>query len=119
MPASIKLTVYRGEAKTYRFTLLDKSTREGIDLTGKTVRFHVREDIDTGGSPAIEKESGSGITHADQGTNPGEFDLALVAADTGAPANLEITEYVWDLWLDDEVIVEPSPFELALSVRGL
>lgn len=108
----IRLNVFKSEAKSFDFQLLDNRTREGISLTGKTVRFTVREEIGDA-SAKIAKATGSGIVHANQTTNPGEFTLSISASDN----DLVVTEHVWDLWVDDELYVAPSVYEVSLSVR--
>jgi hypothetical protein len=109
----MRMTVYKKEALVIAFKLVNRSTRLGINLDGKVVRFTVRDELTTA-SAAISKSTGSGITHdPDQATNPGAGDLTLTTSDT----DLDVSEYFWDLWVDDEVYVAPSIFEVALSVR--
>jgi hypothetical protein len=108
----IALTVYKKEARSYSCVLRDRATHEGVPLTGLTLRFSVREDIDDAAT-VLTASTGSGITHGNQTTDPGSFTLSLTTDDL----DLEVTEHTWDLWLDDEVIVPPSPFHVALSVR--
>lgn len=112
-PAQIKLCLFKKEGKDITFRLLDAKTREGVDLTGKTVRLTVREDIDT--AVLFTLSTGSGIVHADQvpTATRGQF----VATFTTVQTDLNVTEHIWDLWVDDEVYVSPSPLIVELSVR--
>lgn len=110
----IPLVVYLGETLTQPFCLVDRRTRLGFDLTGKVVRFTVRDEL--GDVVKIAKQTGAGIVHdPDQVANPGLFTLTVPAADHTA-LGLPFVR-IWDLWVDDEVWVAPSDYDVRLSVR--
>lgn len=87
MSQPIPLSVYRGESKTYRFTVVDVDTGDRVNLTGATIDFTIKA-ADGAGAALLAKAIGSGITLRDQ-TDPaqrGQFDVVLPYANTQALA---------------------------------
>jgi len=109
----IPITVFRSETLTQPFCLVDRRTRLGLDLTGKIVRFTVRAALDE--AILISKQTGAGIVHdPDQVASPGKFTLTVPAAEHTA---LGAFDHRWDLWVDDELWVAPSLYDVRDSVR--
>jgi hypothetical protein len=73
-----------GTAKEYEIFVEDDSGP--VDLTGKTLRFAAKLSFTDPDPPLIDKATGNGITHLDQGVaaTKGRAILKLVAADTSA-----------------------------------
>lgn len=113
---SVNLHVFRKEAKVFTFALIDRRTREGRSLDGKTLTLTVRLTLDQIAAD-IQLSTGSGIVHdADQTANPGKFVATFSAGDTEVAPG----DYFWDLHEDDEVIVGPGivpSFEVTRSAR--
>lgn len=79
-----EITIYRGEAGTWQFTLTD-DTSTPIDITDAVINFAVRPEYPLGGivddtDAVISKSVGSGIVITD-GPN-GVFVVALVESDS-------------------------------------
>lgn len=101
----VQLVVEQGPAGVWSCVLLDGDTRQPIALAGEVLTLTVRVDLDSP-DPIVELDSAGlgGITIADQVAAPGEFTVA-----TDALVVLAQTEHLWDLWIDDEILVPPSP----------
>lgn len=113
MRPNIPITVFRSETLTQPFCLIDRRTRLGLNLDGKVVRFTVRASLAE--AVLINKLTGGGIVHdPDQVANPGKFTLTVPKADHTA---LAAFVHKWDLWVDDEVWVAPSDYNVRDSVR--
>lgn len=115
MPAPIlKITLYKKAAQTLVFTHVNRVTQLGIALTAEVLTFTVRREIDFV-TFEFQLTTGSGITHdPDQGANPGKFSVAISTANSDLP----LEDHVFDIWRDDEVIVDPrSAVLVELTVR--
>ncbi len=113
MRPNVPITVFRSETLTQPFSLIDRRTRLGLNLDGKSVRFTVRASLAE--AALITKLTGAGIVHdPDQVANPGLFTLTVPKAEHTA---LGAFEHLWDLWVDDEVWVAPSLYNVRDSVR--
>ena len=82
-----ELTIYRGETKTWTFTVTNNAVV--MDITLATIKFAARKQWPTATTVAdtdanIAKSTSSGIVITD-GAN-GEFELTLLHADTNALA---------------------------------
>lgn len=80
---TLALTMYRGEAKTWEFTI--SATGAAVNLTGATLRFVVRQSFPAGTVTAdtdalILKTTSSGITLTTPAS--GVCEVALAKADT-------------------------------------
>jgi len=86
------------EAKTIPFRLIDRATRDPIDLDGRVVTFSMRDELSS--AAALIQET---TTHQNQVAEAtrGWTDLALSTSDL----NVIRGDHVWDLWLDDERVM--------------
>lgn len=107
----VPLVVFISEQLVQQFCFVDRRTRAGLNLDGRTLRFNVRASLAE--AALITKVTAAGIVHADQGVDPGLMTLTVDAADNA----LAQLEHIYDIWIDDVVWIAPSPYDVQLSVR--
>lgn len=91
IPADQSFDLAIGQAATLRVTMDPPES-----VAGWTTRFRVRPR--NGGSPVIDKATGSGVTITNSST--GIFDIAITATDT-AGGTLAPGTYRWSFWRID------------------
>lgn len=113
---AIRLHAFRREGRVFPMRLVDRRTRAGIDLTGSVLTFTVRSDLSQT-TPEIQIATGAQLVHdPDQVANPGKFTLTLTVADL----TIAVGDYFWDLFKDDQLMVDPTDepqFEVGRSAR--
>jgi len=115
------IRIYRGASETIRVTVVD-ADGEREDLTGATVYFCVKEDIDDTAA-VIELESPTNITILSQlvAASKGRADIELEAAHTSA---LDPGDYLYDIWVElasekRYAVMPPAMFVIAEPVTDL
>ena len=120
---STELSIYRGETKTWTFTVTDNGV--AMDITLATINFAARRTLPGGtivsdADAAIAKSTAGGIVITD-GVN-GVFELTLLKADTNT---LEVDQYYYGVKLIPAGETEPYVVEedilniLAHPVRAI
>lgn len=121
-PTGKLLDMMRGEDRIERFTARD-ATGTPFDLSTYDLWWSVRVLPGSGDEIIHKKFVGgvpTGITLADQGTNPGEFLVTINAADTADPAILPTGSGYYDVWIGDtngkrKPLLKPGPFNIGLA----
>ena len=95
------LELTRGYRKTFALTVRDADGNL-VDLDSKTLPFIVQEAYPDADPAEIVKETGTGITHADNqsGAGKGKATLELLVADTSALPDVAFAAYPAQLTLE-------------------
>ena len=110
-------TIYKGESKKFRLTVVDEDG-EAIDITGSTPHLRVKRDL-ADADPAVIIKTGTLLTQS--GATLGQADFDFVPGDTSA---LAPGTYVYDSWIelasgDRHVMAIPSKFSILQPVTFL
>jgi hypothetical protein len=114
--------VLKGESRTFRLTVTQRSDGTRVDLTGTTLEFQVKVKVGDGDPPLIAKAIGTGVTLLNQtmAATKGQADIALSPSDT---ATLAAGVYAYDVVLvllggERHYVVPPSEFVVRAVVNA-
>jgi hypothetical protein len=90
----VELEVHKGKDITWEMTVVNIQDGLPVDITGATIIFSVKENIEDTTAEFIRTVGGGIVIDSDQVTNKGKFQLSLVPSNTNT---LEIKPYECDI----------------------
>ncbi len=123
MAVLLPIRVWRGQSRTWRFTVYELDTEERKDLdVYDDIQFQVKSDVDEADPPLIAKSLlTSGVAKLDQGADDtiGQLEVTLGPSDTSA---LEPAVLKYDLWgiigTQRYLLARPADFTIDGVVNG-
>lgn len=123
MAVLLPIRIWRGQSRTWRFTIWEIDTDERKDLdVYDDLQFQVKTDVDEADPPLISKSLlGGGLTKLDQSADDtiGQLEVTLGPSDTAA---LEPAVLKYDLWgiigTQRYLLARPADFTVDGVVNG-